>query len=634
MLVMQTGIPMFPSKTDHIMSRYRPIAPKPTPKSEGTDHTDSHSLSSLSTDKNKSASKRRSKRPPDASKSPRTAKKTRHNGMSSGSFPGKSGGAEGNLEFQPPSFNLTPIFSDRVAPVFGPGGLQRFKDSFDHTQSGVSVSLSLSAKSPPCDSYYEQPINLNNLNNTTLRCSKDGLSFNVGTSHAVPLEKDLGFMGRAADAREGYGTGNSTSLYSVEHSNICVRKEPLFGCLSHSTSFGADSEVCSAEDAPESQKANIVTLSLLPDTPSHMNTRSTSSSSTLSLLRSDVRWTSGKEVTSSSDLNTSLTMSSKARWSEEDTNTSLGMTPPDSLAPPAARMFLDRAAKPSQVDGGMRVVDSHYLEQRHGGSSEAVMLTDKDGAVLWVNSAFKRLSNERTSSSRMQAIGPHIDPLGIRTQLAVFTFQPPFPASKCKAVLWGFLKKFIIPEGGNHAPSNNSEGLANVIAPQPVRAVGSTITVQTIVSLDRHSVPLTEPFQDVQERLDKADKPSVVTDSRFRVKWVNTAYKRLVGQPKLFWLASTGSSSEDHEDSPAALRLAGDVSLICDGTQLPDGIAAFTCRVGIQWSHQGEHSAMSVPSEVFRLEDGAIDSMYVWGFDVYDAGVKNVLQIEDTSLYC
>ncbi|XP_024389040.1 uncharacterized protein [Physcomitrium patens] len=625
---------MFPSKTNHIMSRYRPIAPKPTPKSEGTDQADSHSLSSLSADKSKSTGKRRGKRPPDTSKSPRTAKKARSHGTSSGSMTRKFGGADGNVEFQTPSFNLTPIFSDRVAPVFGPGGMQRFKESFDHPQGGVSVSLSLSAKSPPRDSYYEQTTNFNNLNCTTSRYGREGLSFNIGTSRPVTFEKDLRFMGRAADAREGYAEGNLASLFSADFPNTCGGREPFFRCPSHSTSFGADSEVCSAEHVAENQKSNIVTLSLLPDTPSCVNTRSTSSSSTLSLLRSDIRWSSGKEATTSSDLNTSLTMSSKGRWSEEDTNTSLRVSPPKRFASPVARMLLDRAVESSQGDGGMRVVDTHYLEQRHGGSSEAVMLTDEGERVLWVNSAFKRLSNERNSSSRTQAIGPHIDPLGIPTKLSVLTFQPPFPAPKCKAILWGFLKKFILPEGGTHGSSSISEVQAKVIAPQPVRAVGSTITVQTIVSFDRHSVPLTETFQDVQERLDKGDMPYVVTDLKFRVKWVNTAYKRLVGQPKLSWLASTVGSGADHEDSPASLRLAGDVSLVCDGAQIMDEIAAFTCRVGIHWSHQGEHSAMSVPSEVFRLEDGTAGSMYVWGFDVCDAGVKNVLQIEETSPFC
>lgn len=235
--------------------------------------------------------------------------------------------------------------------------------------------------------------------------------------------------------------------------------------------------------------------------------------------------------------------------------------------------------------------------------------------------------NSKLPRVSRQAIGPHIDPLGIRTQLSILTFQPPFPASKCKAVLWGFLKKFIMHEGGTTHISSSEGQQAKVIAPQPLRAVGSTITVQTIDTLNPNAAPLTDSYESVQESLNKGDMPSVITDLRFRVRWVNTAYKRLVGQPKCSWLATTVG---DEESSAAPLRLAGDVSLVCDGMQLPDGIAAFTCRVGIQWSHQGEHSAMSVPSEVARLDDDS----YVWRFDVCDAGVKNVLQIENAIPFC
>lgn len=189
-------------------------------------------------------------------------------------------------------------------------------------------------------------------------------------------------------------------------------------------------------------------------------------------------------------------------------------------------------------------------------------------------------------------------------------------------MLWGFLKKFIMHEGGTHI---QSEGQAKVIAPQPLRAVGSTITVQSIDTLNPNAAPLPGSYEVVQESLNKGDMPSVITDLRFRVRWVNTAYKRLVGQPKCSWLASAVGEDE------APLRLAGDVSLVCEGLQLPDGIPAFTCHVGIQWSHQGEHSAMSVPSEVVRLLD---NDSHVWRFDVCDAGVKNVLQIENASPFC
>lgn len=245
----------------------------------------------------------------------------------------------------------------------------------------------------------------------------------------------------------------------------------------------------------------------------------------------------------------------------------------------------------------------------------------------------------------MQEIGPHIDPLGIRTQLARLSFQPPFSAPQCKAVLWGFLKKFIFHEGGNHSsPSNNNNNnnlldgpQAKVIAPQAVRPVGSTITLQTVVRSDPHVAAQTESFESVQERLERGDMPSMITDSRDRVRWVNSAYKRMVGQPKCSWLASTvNNGCGGDEESPAQVRLAGDVSLICDGAQLPAEAGAFQCWVRIQWSHQGEHSAMSVPAGVVRLDDGTPggSSLYAWAFDVCDARVKNLLQIEGTRPFC
>lgn len=655
------------TKTEHIMSRYRPIAPKPVAKGEGAaDQADTHSISSVSADNSTTKSstgteyrKRSRKRPPDG-KSSGAGKKTRGGKSMAGSMTGKSGVVEGcNLDFQPPGYNLTPIFPGAVARTLGHDGFQRFQESFENTQSGVSVSLSLSAKSPPQEVCNEQGVS--GSFNTPLRCGRDDLGLKIGASNADGPEKDLGFMERAAattppsllsgehsntvlrresnffggpSASTSFGAdsdqvcsrlferttaANTHSLFSADRSNTAFRRESFFGCPSLSSSHCADSEVCSAENAADSRKENIVTLSLLPTTPCFLNTRSSSSNATSSLARSDIRWSSGREATQSSgDLNTSLTMSSKGRWSDESTTLGGSAGAPESFRP-----LKDRTQEASQGDSGVQVVDAYYLEQRHGGSSEAVMLTDElDRRVLWVNSAFKRLSNERMSS-RMQAIGPYIDPLGIRTQLAYLSFQPPFPAPKCKAVLWGFLKKFIMHEGVAHKPSNLFDGQAKaiapqatVIAPQPVRAVGSTITVESVDYLDPHAAAFTEGVESVRESLDKGDMPSVITDLSFRVRWVNTAYKRLVGQPKCSWLASTVGGTSDGEDSPASHRLAGDVLLICDGSQLPDGIAAFTCRVGIKWSHQGDHCATGVTSEVVRLEDETGGGLYVWGFDI------------------
>lgn len=422
------------SKTDQILSRYRPIAPKPAAKIEGNDQTDTYSISSLSEDNSTTKSstdyrsgKRSRKRPSDSSKSSPVTGKRARGGKSVGSM---GGGGDGN-------FKLTPIFSDRVAPRFGPGGLQRFRNSFEQSpRNGVSVSLSLSAKSSPVESSYEHGVGVLGNVHSTLRCSRDGLSLNSSASdEAAGLERDKGFMERAAanipslystehsyaglkhesflgypsastsfggesEACSGFmerAAANAPSLFLREQFNTCVKRDSFFGCPSGSTSFGTESEVCSVEDAADSRKENIVTLSLLPDTPSFENTRSASSHSTFSLLRSDVRWGS---AIATSDLNTSLTMSVRGRCSDEEASLG-GQNAPESFAATAARPSLERVSEASEADVGDQCVDAHYLELRHGGSSEAVMLTDELDRVLWVNSAFKRLNNERMSS-RMQ----------------------------------------------------------------------------------------------------------------------------------------------------------------------------------------------------------------------------------------
>ncbi|KAG0553698.1 hypothetical protein KC19_12G032200 [Ceratodon purpureus] len=426
---------------------------------------------------------------------------------------------------------------------------------------------------------------------------------------------------------------------------------------------------------------------------------------------------------SNSHSNSSLTMSSKGSCTEEDVGLCDSYLP-GSFEHPGAWLSLGSASTgTSQVDSERQIIDAHYLEQRYGGSSEPLMLTDLMDTVLWVNSTFKRLSMEKTS---MQAIGPHIDPLGIRTHLATVKFQPSFPASKCKATLWAFFKKFVmVSEAGK------GQAQAKVLAPQPVRAVGSTITVQTIVTVDPHSAPLTDGLKYVQESLEKGHMPSVLTDLKFRVRWVNTAYKRLVGQPKCSLLPSAGrasavdyslqpsrwpsagrtsafhdyslqpsrlpsagrasafddllpsslrsaigasavddslpsslrsaigasavddslpsslrsaigasavddslpswftsafknslpsrlrsaiGASADDDSLPSLCLLPDDVSLVCDGSLLPANTAAFTCQARIQWSHEGEHSVVSVPSQVVRLDDATDGSLYVWRF--------------------
>lgn len=107
-----------------------------------------------------------------------------------------------------------------------------------------------------------------------------------------------------------------------------------------------------------------------------------------------------------------------------------------------------------------KVIDLAYLEQVYSASSDPLMLTDENQVVMWYNPAFKRASSER-NSRQGHAMSPYIDPLGVPTRLSVCVFEAS-PSAKCRAVLWGFLKKFVTQEeaggggSGSEAPGSSS----------------------------------------------------------------------------------------------------------------------------------------------------------------------------------
>jgi hypothetical protein len=260
----------------------------------------------------------------------------------------------------------------------------------------------------------------------------------------------------------------------------------------------------------------------------------------------------------------------------------------------------------------------------------------------------------------VQSAGPHIDPLGIPTQLAIVMFQPPYHAPKCTAVLWGFLKKFIFQEVGpcfadskglgewkfsqaqSHGQSYDSRtasfdtsmvpkdnvvyegdlslGLSphKVIAPQPIRAVGSTIFLECITKVNQLASPMLGTVEAFQDQLEKLLLPTVITDLRYRVRWVNTAYKQMVGQPEFAWLSSTvGGNSEP--EAPSQTRLAGDVSFVCAGEQPPVDAAEFSCQVRIQWTKGGgENNSLVCPVDVIRLDEDSSGPLFVWKFDIFN----------------
>ncbi|KAH9539272.1 hypothetical protein CY35_15G049400 [Sphagnum magellanicum] len=68
-------------------------------------------------------------------------------------------------------------------------------------------------------------------------------------------------------------------------------------------------------------------------------------------------------------------------------------------------------------------------------------------------------------------------------------FQPPDHAPKCKAVLWGFLKKFIFQEGGGPCFAVGTKGLGEWKLFQAAQSHGQCFYDSRTASFDASTIP-------------------------------------------------------------------------------------------------------------------------------------------------
>eukprot|EP00249_Psilotum_nudum_P006929 c20165_g1_i1 orf=176-2293(-) len=305
-----------------------------------------------------------------------------------------------------------------------------------------------------------------------------------------------------------------------------------------------------------------------------------------------------------------------------------------------------------------QLADRRYIEEVHGNSSEPVLLVDDLHRVLWFNKAYDRAAKSILKRGSVQVWeGPYIDPLGHPTVLGTVNLKSSNQTGSLSATLWGFLKKLVIQESdrlreGIHmgslpgslkgtpsyvresdpvpaerllsdleqktAAQHRGESKKNeVIMPNPKRLVGSTVSLVGVTeALHSNDSPSTS-LAAIEAQLEESILPSFITDSSNRVRWVNSAYKQMVGQPECHWLASTvtTSSSCKSDVSSAALlqspRPNGEVSFVWS-SKFPETATAFSGKVNIQWINNGETSSLTVPCEVARMEDQCRGWMRVW----------------------
>ncbi|CAD5191505.1 uncharacterized protein LOC135680695 [Musa acuminata AAA Group] len=161
-----------------------------------------------------------------------------------------------------------------------------------------------------------------------------------------------------------------------------------------------------------------------------------------------------------------------------------------------------------------------------------------------------------------------------------------------------------------------------VIVPQPVRPVGSSISVGSIChdASAVPAVPVSKRPEEVEEEVESDELPAVVSDSQNRVRLANSAYKEMVGQPECPWLDSmilSGRGMLPMKSLPR--RISGEVMLDVKDSSVPKTSSGFSCKVKIEWACNGRKNLVNVPCNVIRLFCQSRDYLFAWRFDISKA---------------
>jgi hypothetical protein len=389
-IAMYAGTPAFPSRNRYvIMSRYRPIAPKPlAPRPEaGTDPSGPQTSSSLSLDKGSSKKLteakggRCRKRQIDYS-SASTTRHAKKASVATAPDKGRKGttttnkasvtarskrnesGFSRNVKLEVPVVELTPILSEIVAPVFGPGGLQRFNES------------------------------------TVTKSSSECLRGNL-----MPLPYASASYGAESEVCSGEDVAESRRTDVVTLS--LLPENPLHG----PSSSPSDSSFVSSSNAQISKSSSLPSSSAhglridCNDGGGGVINQVVVADTKLTMLSRGEEQQLEEEECRDPTRNKGLKNNNPKKFEDMPVVT-------DNFGPVAARGFVEQVMSGSrtthapshcparsdtrQAPNGP-VVDWYYLDQVYATSSDAVMLTDEHNRILWSNLAFQIAATEKTS---------------------------------------------------------------------------------------------------------------------------------------------------------------------------------------------------------------------------------------------
>ncbi|XP_027368146.1 uncharacterized protein LOC113874123 [Abrus precatorius] len=187
----------------------------------------------------------------------------------------------------------------------------------------------------------------------------------------------------------------------------------------------------------------------------------------------------------------------------------------------------------------------------------------------------------------------------------------------CREEVIDLNTKVDIPEERDLLQQLQKPVSSNVIAPQPVRPIGSCISLVCI------SEDSTLPYvaqtpkkpQELEEMVESEALPAIISDSNNRVRMVNSAYKEMVGQPECSWLESMVNGGDGHlQCGSSSKRISGEVTLnLCD-SNIPASSNGFSCWVRIEWESEQKKNSVNAFCDVTKLSCESRDYHFTWRF--------------------
>lgn len=201
-------------------------------------------------------------------------------------------------------------------------------------------------------------------------------------------------------------------------------------------------------------------------------------------------------------------------------------------------------------------------------------------------------------------------PLAAAPNLVTLPLIPCLPGEGEKAIDLNTVTR--VPEEKDLLKQLQGSTTTRVIAPQPVRPIGSTIKVGcinmgTVLGLHPVQEDVKRP-EEVEEEVESEPLPAVVSDSNNKVRLANSAYKEMVGQPECPWLDSM-------EPRLRCKRISGEIMLHLLDPWVPGStLNGFSCWVRIEWGSNEKKSSVNAFCDVMRLSCESKDYVFTWRF--------------------